>query len=173
LPVFEPLFLESLGHSMSMIGRVMMIFGIFMFCVAPISHKISKWFKKPATSTVICGLFVSLSMIIQYAAPTPLGASLSMMVFSFGIMAHVSSMMATLELVAQNSKEEDARGKVINMYFLYERIAMACGPLIASSLINYTGYQNTLLIFSCVLIFSNILYYLIHIKTFSDPLEEA
>lgn len=160
LPVFEPLFLESLGNSMSVIGRVMMVFGILMFCFAPASYKLINLFKKPATSTFMCSLLLLASLMLQFFFPNIIGVSIAIAVLSIGLVVHTSAMMATLEEIATTSKEHDARNITISLYFTYERIAMVCGPFVSSLLIGYAGFEKTLLILSAFLILANILYYI-------------
>ena len=172
IPVFEPLFLESLGNSMSVIGRVMMIFGILMFCLSPITHVLVGFFKKTRTSMSMCVFLLIAALLYQFNFPTTLGASVAIALLSIGLVVHMSSIMAILEEIAAASNQEDARGSVIGLYFTYERIAMVCGPLVTSFLIGYAGYEKTLLILAIFLAITHLMYYVLNFKKY-NPLQGA
>ena len=164
LNVFEPLFLDSLGSSMSLIGGVMMIFGVVMFCFAPVTNLFVGFFKKPITATFLCTLFMIISIICQFFFPTILGVTVSIAILSMVVIIHATSIVSILEKISRDIGDEHTRIIVMSIYFTYERMAMILGPLVTSFLIGDIGYSSTLLAFVVFLVFCNSLYYLVTFK---------
>lgn len=161
MTVLNPLYLVHLGNSMSIVGRVMMIYGIFVFCISPYAHKFVSLFLTPVMSTIICNSLLCISLLVQWLIPTTQGVVIALTIYSVGTVLHVSSMMAALGNLAAES-EADNYHTVISAYFTYERISMLISPMISAICIAHFGYQRTLLSFASFIFITNILFILIN-----------
>ncbi len=161
MTVLNPLYLVHLGNSMSIVGRVMMIYGIFVFCISPYAHKFVSLFLTPVMSSIICNGLICFSLLVQWLMPTTQGVVIALTMYSIGTVLHVSSMMAVLGNLAAENKSDNYH-TIISAYFTYERVSMLISPLISAVCISHLGYQKTLLSFAAFIFLTNILFIFIN-----------
>ena len=158
LAVLDPLYLTQLGNSMSIVGRVLMIYGIFVFCMSPHAYRVVSFFKRPVISCVLCNVLIGISLLVQYTVPTTQGVVIALTMYSVGAVIHVSSMMALLENFVKENSVPGGHQYVISIYFTYERIAMLFAPLISGICIAHLGYELTALFFCVSILGANLVF---------------
>jgi MFS family permease len=137
-----PLYIVSLGNTSSMAGRMLMVYAVMMVLIVPLSARLSD-------KSLRRDRYVSVGLIISGLSGLLLLVSDSILVL-FGVvfllgLGQALSIAAQSALVAEHCQEEiriygyDA---VYGVYRLLERLGNALGPLVASLLVVFWGYQG-------------------------------
>lgn len=139
-----PLYLQSLGNSEAMIGRIMMIFGTLMFVFGPLSPIILKKVadsKKTAIISAIClGGFLLLDKFIQ----STLGVAISVGMYTICSTIHTTAILSILNEEANQLSEKLTKESIFGFYFLFERIAMIFGAPAVAFLLKFVDYSQAL-----------------------------
>lgn len=138
-----PLYVLSIGDSQAMAGRIVMIYGVVMVVMAPVTAALASsrdrmnWLV--GGGLVLSGLGGTLMLAGQdvgwvFAAVILVGLGQSL------------SISAQSALVTENCEAEIERlgdGTVYGVYRLLERLGNALGPLIAAALVSSIGYRHS------------------------------
>ena len=137
-----PLYIVSLGNTSAMAGRMLMVYAVMMVLIVPLSARLSD-------SSMRRDRYVSVGLIISGVSGLLLLLSDSFLVL-FGVvfllgLGQALSIAAQSALVAEHCQEEIrifGHDAVYGVYRLLERLGNAMGPLIASILVVFWGYQG-------------------------------
>jgi MFS family permease len=137
-----PLYIVSIGNTSAMAGRMLMVYAVMMVLIVPLSASLSD-------ASMRRDRYVSVGLIISGLSGLLLLVSDSFLVL-FGVvfllgLGQALSIAAQSALVAEHCQEEIriyGHDAVYGVYRLLERLGNAAGPLIASILVIFWGYQG-------------------------------
>ncbi|MCG7490048.1 MFS transporter [Vibrio sp. Of14-4] len=149
-----PVYLQSLGESNAVSGRIMMTYGLAIVLIAPLSAiLIDKWNHK-MTFIFAGGILSAVALINITALPGTLG--LLFIVVIVGI-AHGIGVSPQVPLVIECLGESNLdKGKTIGIFRLIERIGNISGPLIAGLCLSIVSFETTIMLFGVVLLISSL-----------------
>lgn len=160
-----PIYLKSLGNAQSVIGRVMMAYGLMIIFLGPFVARLADALGNRKGFIIIGGYISVAAMLVIHYLNDITGVVIS--VALLGI-AHAIGVSPQLTLVTEVCRE-DAKvvgvGTVMGIFRLIERIGNVTGPMIAGGLIAAYGFSGafmgmamisflTITIFSLYLLFS-------------------
>ena len=151
-----PLYIVSIGNTSAMAGRMLMVYAVMMVLIVPLSASLSD-------ATMRRDRYVSIGLIISGLSGLLLLLSDSFLVL-FGVvfllgLGQALSIAAQSALVAEHCQEEIriyGHDAVYGVYRLLERLGNALGPLIASLLVIFWGYQGAFIALSALVLFCGI-----------------
>jgi MFS family permease/HAMP domain-containing protein len=165
-----PLYIVSLGNTSAMAGRMLMVYAVMMVLIVPLSARLSD-------ASMRRDRYVSVGLIISGVSGLLLLLSDSFLVL-FGVvfllgLGQALSIAAQSALVAEHCQEEIriyGHDAVYGVYRLLERLGNALGPLIASLLVVFWGYQGAFVAISALVLVCGIAF---TIATRGSLLQEA
>ncbi|MEZ8722387.1 MFS transporter [Vibrio pomeroyi] len=161
-----PVYLQFLGESSSVSGRVIMAYGLAIILISPLSAILVDKLKNKMAFIFIGGLLSSLALLNFYFFQGTLG--LLLIVIIIGI-AHGICVSPQIPLVIDLlSGQGIEKGKIIGIFRLTERIGNIAGPMLAGVCLSIFGYDQTILIFGASLLassFSLIVFFSIFLKS--------
>jgi MFS family permease len=151
-----PLYIVSLGNTSAMAGRMLMVYAVMMVVIVPLSARLSD-------KSMRRDRYVSVGLIISGLSGLLLLLSDSFLVL-FGVvfllgLGQALSIAAQSALVAEHCQEEIrvyGNDAVYGVYRLLERLGNALGPLLASLLVVFWGYQGAFVSLSGFVLFCGI-----------------
>lgn len=151
-----PLYIVSLGNTSAMAGRMLMVYAVMMVLIVPLSARLSD-------ASLRRDRYVSVGLIISGLSGLLLLLSDSILVL-FGVvfllgLGQALSIAAQSALVAEHCQEEIrvyGHDAVYGVYRLLERLGNALGPLMASLLVVFWGYQGAFVALSALVLFCGI-----------------
>jgi len=151
-----PLYIVSIGNTSTMAGRMLMVYAVMMVLIVPLSASLSD-------ATMRRDRYVSVGLIISGMSGLLLLLSDSFLVL-FGVvfllgLGQALSIAAQSALVAEHCQEEIriyGHDAVYGVYRLLERLGNALGPLIASLLVIFWGYQGAFIALSALVLFCGV-----------------
>jgi MFS family permease len=151
-----PLYIVSLGNTSAMAGRMLMVYAVMMVLIVPLSARLSD-------KSMRRDRYVSVGLIISGVSGMLLLISDSFLVL-FGVvfllgLGQALSIAAQSALVAEHCQEEIrifGNDAVYGVYRLLERLGNALGPLLASILVVFWGYQGAFVAISALVLICGI-----------------
>jgi MFS family permease len=151
-----PLYIVSIGNTSAMAGRMLMVYAVMMVLIVPLSASLSD-------ATMRRDRYVSVGLIISGLSGMLLLLSDSFLVL-FGVvfllgLGQALSIAAQSALVAEHCQDEIriyGHDAVYGVYRLLERLGNALGPLLASLLVVFWGYQGAFIAISAFVLFCGI-----------------
>ena len=148
-----PLYIVSIGNTSAMAGRMLMVYAVMMVVIVPLSASLSD-------TSLRRDRYVSWGLIISGMSGLLLLLSDSFLVL-FGVvfllgLGQALSIAAQSALVAEHCQEEIriyGHDAVYGVYRLLERLGNALGPLLASLLVVFWGYQGAFVAISGLVLF--------------------
>jgi len=147
-----PLYIVSIGNTSAMAGRMLMVYAVMMVMIVPLSATLSD-------NSMRRDRYVSIGLIISGLSGMLLLVSDSFLVL-FGVvfllgLGQALSIAAQSALVSEHCHEEIriyGHDAVYGVYRLLERLGNAMGPLIASLLVIFWGYQGAFVAISAMVL---------------------
>lgn len=148
-----PVYLQFLGESSSVSGRVIMAYGLAIIVISPLSAILVDKLKNKMAFIFIGGLLSSLALLNFYFFQGTLGVLLIVIIIGIAHGICVSPQIPlVIELLSGQGIE---KGKIIGIFRLTERIGNIAGPMLAGVCLSIFGYDNTILIFGVSLLVSS------------------
>ena len=138
-----PLYVLSIGHSQSVVGRVLMLYAVVMVVLSPVAAALASS-RERMEWLVGAGLLVSGAGGLLLLAGSSVGWVFAA-IFFVGL-GQSLSMAAQSALVREHCDAEVAvigEPAVYGVYRLLERLGNALGPLLAGVLVLVLGYRST------------------------------
>jgi MFS family permease len=165
-----PLYIVSLGNTSAMAGRMLMVYAVMMVVIVPLSARLSD-------ASMRRDRWVSIGLVISGVSGLLLLFSDSFLVL-FGVvfllgLGQALSIAAQSALVADHCADEIrifGHDAVYGVYRLLERLGNALGPLIASVLVVFWGYQGSFVAISALVLVCGIVF---TIATRGTSMQEA
>ncbi len=153
-----PLYLQSIGSSQSVIGRVMMIYGVISFLFAPYAPKLIQKLKCPTVVTFMSAILIAMPMIfdIKYHGTWSVVTQLSF--YTLFTIIYVSSLMSLLDDLSTKYAKAHTKTAILGFYFVFERIGMIVGPAITALVLLKADFSHALLYLGSALIMCNLIY---------------
>ncbi|PMJ92439.1 MFS transporter [Vibrio sp. 10N.261.55.A7] len=149
-----PVYLQYLGESSSMSGRIMMTYGLSLIIISPLSAALVDKYKNKLVFIVCGGLLSAIALINILILPGTYG--LLMIVIIIGV-AHGICVSPQIPLVIELLRDQGLdKGKTIGIFRLIERIGNVAGPILAGFLLSLFGFETTILIFGVTLLCSSV-----------------
>ncbi|CAH6902505.1 MFS transporter [Vibrio chagasii] len=149
-----PVYLQFLGESSSVSGRVIMAYGLAIILISPLSAILVDKLKNKMAFIFIGGLLSALALLNFYFFQGTLG--LLLIVIIIGI-AHGICVSPQIPLVIDLlSGQGIEKGKIIGIFRLTERIGNIAGPMLAGVSLSIFGYDQTIIIFGASLLVSSL-----------------
>ncbi|MCY9825377.1 MFS transporter [Vibrio chagasii] len=149
-----PVYLQFLGESSSVSGRVIMAYGLAIILISPLSAILVDKLKNKMAFIFIGGLLSALALLNFYFFQGTLG--LLLIVIIIGI-AHGICVSPQIPLVIDLlSGKGIEKGKIIGIFRLTERIGNIAGPMLAGVSLSIFGYDQTIIIFGASLLVSSL-----------------
>jgi MFS family permease len=147
-----PLYIVSIGNTSAMAGRMLMVYAVMMVMIVPLSASLSD-------ASMRRDRYVSVGLIISGLSGMLLLVSDSFLML-FGVvfllgLGQALSIAAQSALVAEHCQEEIriyGHDAVYGVYRLLERLGNALGPLMASLLVVFWGYQGAFVALSALVL---------------------
>jgi MFS family permease len=151
-----PLYIVSIGNTSAMAGRMLMVYAVMMVLIVPLSATLSD-------ATLRRDRYVSVGLVISGLSGFLLLISDSFLVL-FGVvfllgLGQALSIAAQSALVTEHCQEEIrvyGHDAVYGVYRLLERLGNALGPLLASLLVIFWGYQGAFIAISALVLFCGV-----------------
>ena len=149
-----PVYLQFLGESSAVSGRVIMAYGLAIILISPISAILVDRLKNKMAFIFIGGILSSIAMLNFYFFQGTIG--LLLIVIIVGI-AHGICVSPQIPLVIDLlSGQGIEKGKIIGIFRLTERIGNIAGPMIAGLCLSLFGYDQTIIVFGAALLISSL-----------------
>lgn len=149
-----PVYLQFLGESSSVSGRVIMAYGLAIILISPLSAILVDRLKNKMAFIFIGGMLSSIALLNFYFFQGTLG--LLLIVIIVGI-AHGICVSPQIPLVIDLlSGQGIEKGKIIGIFRLTERLGNIAGPMLAGVCLSVFGYDQTIVIFGAALLASSL-----------------
>ncbi|MGF1722353.1 MFS transporter [Vibrio kyushuensis] len=149
-----PVYLQFLGESSSVSGRIMMTYGLSLIVISPLSAALVDKYRNKMVFIVCGGLLSAVALINILILPGTYG--LLMIVIFIGV-AHGICVSPQIPLVIELLRNQGIdKGKTIGIFRLIERIGNVAGPILAGFILSLFGFETTILIFGLTLLTSSI-----------------
>lgn len=169
-----PVYLQFLGESSSVSGRVMMGYGLAIIVISPLSAILVDKYRNKMAFIVLGGMLSAMAMLNFMLLDGTAG--ILMIVILIGI-AHGICVSPQIPLVIELlSNQGIDKGKIIGIFRLTERLGNIVGPMLAGITLGVLGFDATILIFGASLAFSSlslIIFYTIFLKSDKSKAEVA
>ncbi|MEI8295270.1 MAG: MFS transporter [Alphaproteobacteria bacterium] len=154
-----PLYLTTyLGNTQSNTGRIIMVFGIMSFVIAPLVVRFVEKIPNPRVLLIASSFIIAAAIILDTVMRNTQGAIIGLAIYAIGSVVHTLAMMATLEYVAHKEFANYSKSSILGFYFIFERIGMALGPACTGILLTFFSFQETLSKLAYFVIFTNSIY---------------
>jgi MFS family permease len=153
-----PLYLSSLGNSQSVIGRVMMLFGVITYALATHAPKLVTKVRNPSILAISCSCLIGIPMMLDSLFKTTESIVIQLSVNTICSIFYVSSLMFILDKISIRESKSYSKASILGFYFFFERIGMVIGPGLTSIILTQTDYSKTLFFIGAGLIISNLAY---------------
>ena len=159
-----PLYLHQLGNSQSMVGRIMMVYGIITFLVATSVPKYVKRVKNSAALTIIMSILVAIPMMLDPIFQSTEGIIVQISVNTICLMVFINAQMSIIDKISNQNYKNHTKSSILSFYYMFEYLGMILGPSIASILLINTDFTHTLFYLGTGIFVINLIYvaFLIH-----------
>jgi predicted MFS family arabinose efflux permease len=155
-----PVYLQSAGMSQSSIGRIIMIYGVFMTCLTPLTARYSDKTHNPLLFICVGSLLSGLSVFPLFYAPNFIGLAFSTAIMGLGHgLSNVSQTSIVFTLLNNECKRYGDQ-TVISTYRLLEFQGYVLGPIAGGFLLGKYGFPNAYIIAGGIIFFLALLYVL-------------
>ncbi|WP_295893290.1 MFS transporter [uncultured Vibrio sp.] len=149
-----PVYLQYLGESSSVSGRIMMTYGLSLIIISPLSAALVDKYRNKMAFIVSGGLLSAVALINILILPGTYG--LLMIVIIIGV-AHGICVSPQIPLVIELLRDQGLdKGKTIGIFRLIERVGNVAGPILAGFILSLFGFETTILIFGVTLLCSSV-----------------
>lgn len=167
-----PVYLQYLGESSAVSGRVMMGYGLAIIVISPLSAiLIDKWDRK-ISFIVLGGMISAIALLNIILLPGTVG--LLAIVIMIGI-AHGICISPQVPLLVDLLANQDIdKGKIIGIFRLTERLGNIAGPMLAGLALSLFQYEKTIMMFGIALLVSSLTltaFYLLFTRRDREQLE--
>ena len=142
-----PLYLSELGNRQSVIGWMIMLYGVSTLLCMPFATRYADRFGRHASVVAVGGVLAGLGCLASLHDTAVGGASNAVMVAILALgVGHALSLASQLAIVQEVASRHHGLGQasVIGAYRLVERAGMVLGPVVAGTLAANFGYQGAI-----------------------------
>ncbi|MEO5373100.1 MAG: MFS transporter [Alphaproteobacteria bacterium] len=139
-----PLYLHELGNAQSMIGRLMMAYGLALIFLSPPVARLADRLRLHGVFVAAGGILGGLGAMIVHRWPTTDAVLIG--IITLGL-AHALNNAAQLAMVPEVARTECAaigQTTVFGIYRLIERAGAVLGPIVAAAIVSRHGYPGAM-----------------------------
>lgn len=161
-----PLYLNNLGNSQSIIGRIMMLYGLVTYFIASSLPKHMTKIKNPAALTVIASVLITIPMMMDPIFKSTEAIIFEILINTTCVIIFISAQMNMIDRISNKYKEKHTKTSMLVFYYTFERLGMIIGPGLTSMILIRSDFSHTLLYLGIGLFATNLIYatYLVHNK---------
>ena len=156
-----PLYLSELGNRQSVIGWMIMLYGVSTLLCMSIATRYADRFGRHAAVVTVGGVLAGLGCLASLSDQTVGGASNAVMIAILALgVGHAFSLASQLAIVQEVASRQHGIGQasIIGAYRLVERAGMVLGPVVAGVLAANFGYQGAIVGIGIIVLVSIVLY---------------
>ena len=142
-----PLYLSDLGSRQSIIGWMIMLYGVSTLVCMPLAARFADRSGRHATVVAVGGVLAGLGCLASLSAATVGGPTNAVMIAILALgFGHAVSLTSQIAIVQEVASYHGGLGQasVIGAYRLVERAGMVLGPIVAGALAAAFGYQGAI-----------------------------
>ena len=159
-----PLYLSELGNRQSVIGWMIMLYGISTLACMPIAARFADRTGRHAAVVAAGGAVAGLGCLASLSVATVGGPANAVMIAILALgFGHALSLTSQIAIVQEVASHHSGLGEasVIGAYRLVERAGMVLGPIVAGALAAAFGYQGAIVGIGVIVLASIALYMLV------------
>jgi MFS family permease/HAMP domain-containing protein len=149
-----PLYMASLGETQSSAGRIIMMYGLAIIIISPLSAWLVDHYGRKRLFVLGGGAVAGLSTLVVFFENSLLGMLLSVVILGLSHAICVSPQLSLISSVAPRPELGLTLGKTIGIFRLTERAGNILGPLVAGVLMSYYGFSGVFLGFCAFTVIS-------------------
>ena len=156
-----PLYLSELGNRQSVIGWMIMLYGVSTLLCMPFATLFADRSGRHATVVAVGGVVAGLGCLASLSDHAVGGASNAVMIAILALgVGHALSLASQLAIVQEMASRHHSLGQasIIGAYRLVERAGMVLGPVVAGALAASFGYQGAIVGIGVIVLVSIVLY---------------
>ena len=141
-----PVYLNELGNSQSVIGRIMMVYGIACIIVTPIAARYSDLAGRTDIFVAVGGLLAAVGCAIPALQESSLLVLVGVGVLGFGHALLTAPQLASVQEIAEEVGPEVGMGAgtIIGVFRTVERVGTALGAILVAALVAEFGFSVAL-----------------------------
>ena len=167
-----PLYLSELGSRQSVIGWMIMLYGVSTLACMPLAARFADRSGRHAAVVATGGVVAGLGCLASLAEPVVGGPSGAVIIAILALgVGHALSLTSQIAIVQEVASHHGGLGQasVIGAYRLVERAGMVLGPIVAGALAASFGYQGAIVGIGLIVLVSIALYMLVMNLSRSAP----
>ena len=156
-----PLYLSELGNRQSVIGWMIMLYGVSTLLCMPFATRYADRFGRHGAVVAVGGVLAGLGCLASLSDHAVGGASNAVMIAILALgVGHALSLASQLAIVQEVASRHHGLGQasIIGAYRLVERAGMVLGPVVAGVLAAKFGYQGAIVGIGVIVLVSIVLY---------------
>jgi predicted MFS family arabinose efflux permease len=147
-----PLQLEAEGASQSAIGRIMMLYGLAMVLLTPLTAKLADRWKAHLACIVIGGVLSGAGLMGLRWFDGIEVMVVAILVLGIAQAISVTPQLTLVPIVCRAECAQIGQGSVMGFFRLFERLGSAAGPAIAAALLGGLGFTGACIAIAAMLI---------------------
>lgn len=167
-----PLYLSELGNRQSVIGWMIMLYGVSTLLCMPFATRYADRLGRHAAVVAVGGMLAGLGCLASLSDSAVGGASNAVMIAILALgVGHALSLASQLAIVQEVASRHHGLGQasIIGAYRLVERAGMVLGPVVAGVLAAKFGYQGAIVGIGVIVLVSIALYMIVMNLSRSPP----
>ena len=156
-----PLYLSELGNRQSVIGWMIMLYGVSTLLCMPFATRYADRFGRHGAVVAVGGVLAGLGCLVSLSDHAVGGASNAVMIAILALgVGHALSLASQLAIVQEVASRHHGLGQasIIGAYRLVERAGMVLGPVVAGALAASFGYQGAIVGIGVIVLVFIVLY---------------
>ena len=156
-----PLYLSELGNRQSVIGWMIMLYGVSTLACMPFAARFADRSGRHAAVVAVGGVLTGLGCLASLSETAVGGPSNAVMIAILALgFGHALSLTSQIAIVQEVASHHGGLGQasVIGAYRLVERGGMVLGPIVAGALAASFGYQGAIVGIGIIVLVSIVFY---------------
>ena len=161
-----PLYLSELGNRQSVIGWMIMLYGVSTLLCMPFATRYADRFGRHDVVVAVGGMLAGLGCLASLSDTAVGGASNAVLIAILALgVGHALSLASQLAIVQEVAGRHHGLGQasIIGAYRLVERAGMVLGPVVAGVLAANFGYQGAIvgigiIVLVCIALYMIVMY---------------
>lgn len=153
-----PLYLHHLGNSQSIVGRIMMLYGLVTYFIASSIPKYMGKVKNPAALTIAASVLITIPMMFDPLFKSTQAIIFEILVNTTCAIIFISAQMNMIDKISKEHSEKHSKTSMLVFYYTFERLGMIIGPGLTSMILIRSDFSHTLMYLGMGLFTTNLIY---------------